>query len=694
MANFIYHKKGYRYEDHLQEGNSFLLGNGHIGYRGTYEEFTSKERVSLSLLGVYDRYGDAWREPVNMPNPFFTKIYVDGKEVSLLTEKPLSHEVKLDIKKALWSRKSKFQTHTISSERFLSCVNDDILAEKIIITASSDITLHLEVGLDLDIYDINGPHFKDKRVNSGDNTLIFNGLTNEGKELSLVANYAFSKGYVHYWKNRYCADLSLKKGEEVKITILASVLEQASSDTFQLSPYLNAGYDNLRDEHAKKFSDRFVHSCPDIVGKDEAEIFALSYSVYHLLILGDETRCRGIPARGVSGQVYKGANFWDTEVFMMPFYSLTNPKVARNLILYRINTLEGAKRKAKEFGYKGAFYAWESQDTGDEQCSLYNVTDPVTGEKIRTYFNEKQIHISAAIPFAIDRYISFTGDVSILNEGGRKVIEECARFFMSYATLEEDGLYHFNDVIGPDEYHERVDDNAYTNYMVRKTLQIAIKYSNDENLTKELRGFLNQIYLPKPNKDGVIEQFAGYFDKEEATIEELKARLRDPRDYWGGPTGVATPTKIIKQADVVALMILLGNEFSYEVKKANYEYYYPRTEHGSSLSYLMHALLAITLGKEEDALRMYKKTARIDLDGASKNFAGGIYIGGTHPAANAGAYMAMVYGFGGLHLEEGKITFDPRLPSCILKMTVPYYEEGQFNKKTIYNDKTFSKEER
>ena len=124
--------------------------------------------------------------------------------------------------------------------------------------------------------------------------------------------------------------------------------------------------------------------------------------------MGNKNYCTSIPARGVSGQTYKGAIFWDTEIFLEPFYNMVDPEISRNLILYRINTLEGAKKKAQEFGYEGAFYAWESQDTGLEACSKYNVTDPLTNKPIRTYFNEKQIHISADIVYSIEQYIKMT----------------------------------------------------------------------------------------------------------------------------------------------------------------------------------------------------------------------------------------------------------------------------------------------
>ena len=148
-----------------------------------------------------------------------------------------------------------------------------------------------------------------------------------------------------------------------------------------------------------------------IKGNKKAQ-FAIRYSIYHLLILGNKNYTHSIPARGVSGQTYKGAIFWDTEIFMLPFFTLTDPNIAKQLLQYRINTLKGALRKAKQYGYKGAFYAWESQEKGQDGCSKYNVTDVFTNKPVRTYFNEKQIHISADIAYGLIMYSSIANDDS------------------------------------------------------------------------------------------------------------------------------------------------------------------------------------------------------------------------------------------------------------------------------------------
>ena len=240
-----------------------------------------------------------------------------------------------------------------------------------------------------------------------------------------------------------------------------------------------------------------------------------------------------IPARALSGQVYKGAIFWDTEMFMFPFFIHTYPEKAVELMRYRIRTLDGARRKARTegSGNRGAFYAWESQETGDDACTYFNIGDPFTGRALRTYFRDKQVHISGDVAIAMWDYFRLTGDDSLLLEGGAEVILECARFYFSYAYFKsEKRRYEILDVVGPDEYHERVNNNAFTSMVAKETLTIAnevVDYLRRKHparaahpparscasrgscrISRTPRG---RLFVPGPDpRTGVIEQFDGY----------------------------------------------------------------------------------------------------------------------------------------------------------------------------------------
>ena len=669
----------------VEEGNRFLVGNGHLGYRGVLEEEGKESLKGFNLVGVYDRYQDKWRESLNLPDPLCFKAFYEGKEESVKTTTPIAHELSLSFKEAVLYRKTEFPSFYLKSERFLSQNDDRLLAASIQVLAKKEGTYRFRFGLDKDIYEINGPHFLEKNIDAYPSFLLFEGKTNEGKILFEAASYRFNKGQANYEDGFYEIEIPLEEGEVFSLEISALVYEEKSSFEEDIARINQKGYAKLKEEHVALFQPLYLQAKVHMGGDKEGEE-ELAYSIYALLILGDKNRARSIPARGVSGQTYKGAIFWDTEIFLLPFFCLNEPEVARNLILYRVKTLPGAKEKAKEFGYEGAFYSWESQETGLEACSKYNVTDYQTGKPIRTYFNEKQIHISADIPYAIENYVRITGDETIYEDGVLDVLKECSLFFLSYATFRKDGLYHLDDVIGPDEYHERVNDNAFTNYMAKHAVDYTVstlkkwgsKNSETPQIIKKLENFSAKLYLPLPNEHGVIEQFEGYFAKEDCSLDTVRGRVRDPKQYWGGKDGPASGTQIIKQADVIAMLALLSEEFPLAVKKANYDYYFPRTEHGSSLSSSMYSLLSSEIGELDYAYSMFRKSASIDLYGPQKLFAGGIYIGGSHPASAGGAYLSCIYGFAGFRMKEnGEPSFFPHLPSQIASLRFKIKARGK-----------------
>ncbi len=241
----------------------------------------------------------------------------------------------------------------------------------------------------------------------------------------------------------------------------------------------------------------------------------------------------------------------------------------------------------------------------------------MTGRDLRTYFRDKQVHISGDVAMAMWQYFQLTGDDTLLREGGAEVILECARFYSSYAYCNaEKGRYEILDVTGPDEYHERVHNNAFTNTVVQETFVIAhavVGHLRRKHpallrallkklrIAAELPGFREaaaKLYVPAPDaRTGVIEQFDGYHELQETTVAALKARMLHPHEYLGGGQGLAVQTQIIKQADVVMMLNLFKSRYSAAVKRANWEYYEPRTEHGSSLSACAYALVAAEFGK-------------------------------------------------------------------------------------------------
>jgi len=702
-------------------GNKYMIGNGYMGYRGTLEEFGKEQLVAVTLAGLYDKAGDKWREPVNAPNGLFTVIACNGVELSLLQQEAAAHTQELDIRNALHRRTTVFHTAgggevTLTSERFASMDNLHLLVSKLSLSATQDCQIVITTGIDSDIWDINGPHLSDLAARQAGDVLISSAITGELRVPVAVAEsavFAFGEQEIEEAASIRQITLAAEAGatyEWYKYVSVFSGLDVSEAPADAAAAAVKAaaeqGYDALLESHSRKWSGKWASSDVIITGDDEAQ-FALRYSIYQLLIIAPaESEKVSIPARGLSGQVYKGAVFWDTEMFMLPFFLHSDPRTARNLMMYRIHTLEGAKRKAAEYGFLGAFYAWESQDSGDDACTLFNVNDVFTGRPMRTYFRDKQVHISADVVHGIWQYVQFTGDYSLLTDGGAEVIWECARFFYSYAYYNPvKKRYEILDVTGPDEYHERVNNNAFTNALVRETLEIALKtaeylQTNHAAQFAELSGLfgegpfltefgemLEQFYVPQPSPDNlVIEQFDRYFTLEDVTLPELKSRVLNKHEYWGGGNGLATTTRILKQADVVLMLNLFKHTFSKEVKKANWEFYEPRTEHGSSLSPCIYALVAADVGSPDWGYPYFMRTATVDLTGESKQYVGDLYIGGTHPAANGGAWMAAVLGFAGLHFNGEDVHINPSLPAHWKSVELPVVLQGGTYKLHIARD--------
>ena len=204
--------------------------------------------------------------------------------------------------------------------------------------------------------------------------------------------------------------------------------------------------------------------------------------------------------------------------------------------------------------------------------------------------------------------------------------------------------------------------------------------------------FAKKLYLPKPNEQGIIEQFAGYFSKEDVSLDTVKKRLKSENEYWGGEHGVATPTKIIKQADVATLLVLFKDRFSQDIQAKNFDYYESKTEHGSSLSACMYSLLACAIGRPNFAYHFFLKSALIDLLGGGKKFAGAIYIGGSHPASNGGSYLSLIYGFAGLTLADKKFIFKPQLPKQIRGLRFKVMSHGKRYAVAINKDSVIQEE--
>jgi kojibiose phosphorylase len=720
-------------ESIMRNGNVYQIANGYMGYRGTLDEFGADELVGITLAGIFDRVGDAWREPVNAPNGGFTKVTLDGIQISALSTTVKNHKQSLNLKNAVFERETDYRsqgkTLKIRSARFLSADKPNLGVMKYSVTCDKAAHIKISTGIDYDIWDLNGPHLLKLSPTKKNGVLLVHAVTNETSKKVAVAeavdlNFGEEAHEITGKKNLRVISFDAAAGKTYTFFKYFAVYTdndsiKTSVNDAVLSAVMEAkalGYETCLGNHNAQWAKKWEYCDVIIEGDNEAQQ-ALRYSIFQLLIVAPiNGSWNSIPARALSGQVYKGAIFWDTEMFMFPFFLYTYPEKSAELMRYRIKTLDGARRKAKTegAGFKGAFYAWESQETGDDACTYFNIGDPFTKRDLRTHFRDKQVHISGDVAIAMWEYFRLTGDDSLLLEGGAEVILECARFYYSYAYFKKDkNRYEILDVVGPDEYHERVNNNAFTSMVAKATFEIAnatvnyLKRGHPDKfaalvkkimIADELPLFIEAaelLYVPQPDKEtGVIEQFETYYKLKEATVDQLKAKMVHPNEYLGAGQGLAVPTKVIKQADVVMMLNLFKDRYTTEIKKANWEYYEPRTEHGSSLSACAYAMVAADIGKLDWAYTYFLKTAKIDIEAKYKVFVGTIFMGGSHPAANGGAWMTTVFGFGGVKADAEHVVINPRLYKKWTNLQFNMvYKGDRFNIKITKDDVTIIADE-
>jgi kojibiose phosphorylase len=439
--------------------------------------------------------------------------------------------------------------------------------------------------------------------------------------------------------------------------------------------------------HEEAWKARWENSDVQVDG-DAALQACLRFAAYHLISAANPEDSRvSIGARALTGEAYKGHVFWDTEIYMLPFYTYTHPPSACALLTYRYHTLNAAREKARKAGFRGAMYPWESADTGEETTP--RVVIAPGGEVISVLNGEMEVHITADVAYAVWQYWQATGDDGFFAEYGAEILLETARFWASRGVMEGDGKYHIRHVIGPDEYHDDVDDNAFTNLMAAWNLRRGVETAQwmRQHRADNWRGLAQRLHVDESElsawsqlaqamftifdpKTLLYEQFAGYYDREPIDLKKFEPRTA-AMDVILGHERI-NQTNVVKQADVVMGVYLLWDQLPAEVRLANFLHYEPRTGHGSSLSPSMHALVAARLGEEDLAKQYLKQAAEIDLGNNMGNAAGGV-----HAAAIGGLWQAVVFGFAGLQTHATGLSFNPHLLAHWHKLSFPLEWRGR-----------------
>ena len=671
----------------------FTIGNGYIGLRGFFEEDNEVEvgNGGIYVAGIVGKgehrtFTGKSRELCNITNILRANILVNDCKVNG-TENISEFSRELNMKNATYTRKYVWNNSvSFAFSRFADMANVHRVGQKITVKSLSDGNkIDISVLLDTDVVNLNKISCEPLPVQPGRNHIIerkINGYYIETvlDDEDLAKLYAAQKVRAFLCGNEIkqtpCSNnlaagvrvsAVLNKDDELVIEKLVSVYTDKYDFDAKEQIYsfikseidFGSVYAASTDAWEKRWStsDIFIET-------DTDDNTAVRYNLFELMCACPVHTDRiSIGARGLTGEMYEGCVFWDTEIFQLPFFIFSDPDSAKRLLSFRYHTLKEAMNYAKELRMPtGAQYPWQASEKGIEQT-----------ESSAGFFS---VHLTADIAYALKNYVETTGDDCFLVEKGAEILIETARFWTVRSVFGEfDGQYHIMTVRGPNEYSPIVDDNAFTNYMVSDNLKYAAKVIDfvkqnypgnykalksktafDEGEIKKWLEIADNLYVCYDKKRHLVAEYAAYFNRYPFDIKKYKPTAKRILES-GTPYDYLYFYQITKQADTVLLMCLLPELFSDTEKAAAYTYYEPRTVHDSSLSYAPHAWLASRLGKTEEAYKYFNQCAYLDITDIKLNT-----VSGLHMANFGGTWASIVFGFCGVTFKNDVLTIDPHLP--------------------------------
>ena len=666
------------------------LGNGYMGMRGNFEEtYSADSHLGTYIAGVWfpdktrvgwwkNGYPKYFGKAINALNFSKVKIFVDEQEVDLAKNDVADFSIELDMQHGVLRR-----SFTVFGVRFDVCKFLSVAQKELALirweAVSVDGKTHqvrIDSIIDADVknedsnYEEKFWQVLDKSVSDGLSYIATQTVANPfGVEQFIVnAEQTFAGSFKALGGSQ--TDWQVSNSFEAEVggtpeTFEKRVIVTTSRDYQGLEAVKAAGralsekvagvaFETLLDAHKAGWLHRWEIADVVIEGSDEAQqgirfnLFQL-FSTYY----GEDARLN-IGPKGFTGEKYGGATYWDTEAYAVPLYlALAEPEVTRNLLQYRHNQLPQAQHNAREQGLAGALYPMVTF-TGIECHNEWEIT-----------FEE--IHRNGAIPYAIYNYTNYTGDESYLAKEGLEVLVEVSRFWADRVHFSKrNGKYMIHGVTGPNEYENNINNNWYTNtlagWVLDYTREALAKYPRpDLNVSaaelEKWADISSNMYRPHDEELGVFVQHDGFLDKDIRPVSALSPDDLPLNQKWSWDKILRSP--FIKQADVLQGIYFFGDRFNMDEKRRNFDFYEPMTVHESSLSPCIHSILAAELGKEEKAVEMYQRTARLDLDNYNNDTEDGLHI-----TSMTGSWLAIVQGFAQMKTWGGKLSFAPFLPSA------------------------------
>lgn len=688
----------------------FALANGFIGMRGAFEEpYTGPENTSVDgsyLNGFYETepikypeaaYGFAenGQTLLNVANAKRITIWVDEEPFDIASGELISHQRQLDLKNGLLTRTIVWRSPLgkeieVKTTRLVSLAEKHLAAIRCTVTAlnfSGD--LRIESAIDGDVTNLKAGN--DPRVGSGLHGRVLD-VTEKRLALSAVAlgqrtrrsGMALGCAIAHITDTPTIVmeregDLWVgmaffyRAEEGVPITLDKFIAYTSTQDTAEpdlidealthAQAAAERGFDGVQAAHTAYLTDFWARADVEIEG-DPALQQGVRLNMFHLLQSVGRDGKTNMAAKGLTGEGYEGHYFWDTEMYVIPFFLSTHPDIGRKLLEYRHHILPHARQRARDLAHPtGALYPWRT--IGGEECSAYFPAGTA------------QYHINADIAHAIKRYVESADDVGFLLTHGAEMLVETARVWahVGFFNPRKGDAFCINGVTGPDEYTAIVDNNLYTNLMAQQNLNYAaevVHWMSIEHPERyaELQTSLSltddeialwrkaaeRMYLPYDANTGLYLQDDGFLDR------PVWDFANTPDDHYPlllhyHPL-VIYRHQVCKQADLILAMFLQGQRFTADDKRRAFEYYEGVTTHDSSLSACIFSIMAAEVGDPVKAYQYFVSTSRMDLDDYHGNVKDGVHI-----ANMAGTWMGIVYGFGGMRQIDGRLSFKPSLPA-------------------------------
>jgi len=673
----------------------FTLGNGYMGSRAILEEMPYDASCGTYIAGVFDKSISQVPELVNLPNPIDLRMTAEGEKVDIKGMYIYQHNRILDMRTGCLYRhsvlaNSKKERFDYQSMRFISKHNKHIGVMRIKLTVlDAPCVLTVQDNINYAVRNKGvltegrKKHFQIDEVRSEKGVNYICAKTQQSKISIACATQLF----VEHDNQEYVApdqsfDIRLSKGKSLTLTKVfclrtsRHLSKRRLRDTSikMLKKHTRTKFETMFSRHISCFSNQWMISDIIINGDKDAQR-SLRFNTYHLLITGnpydDDV---SIGAKTLSGEGYRGHVFWDTEIFILPFFIYLFPDIAKNLLVYRYRRLDAARKRAKDRGYDGVLFPWESADTGEDATPQWH--KDLDGSIIPICTQDYEHHIVADLAYGVFHYYQATGDQKFINSFGAEMLFETARFWTSRVKENKRSKrFEIRNVMGPDEFHADVNNNAFTNAMAAWNLKVAadlyLKLKEKQKkafftLSKKIalkdseagnwKNIADRIYVPISESKKMIESFQGYFKKKDVPILQFDSHFM-PKFPPTLPLKKVGDTQLIKQVDAAMLAYLLPDAFDDEVIKNTVNYYDKRTVHKSSLSPSISAIMNQRCGNINRAYQYYLYSLNMDMKMYMSNI-----VDGMHAASLGGVWQATVNGFGGMAIKNNQLCFDPLLP--------------------------------